>query len=300
VAALTLGFLSMAPPRRYTPAEAKQRRRDCEARARARAIEAEPTLCAVTRCRDRAMLLKDYCAYHQRRNVAFGSPLAGPLRSKDQLRMVVRVRTMLPRLDPELVRIALATVEQIVVIPGQQPIPRQRSKLDSRYLLAVQLHRLQYPPTLYRTGARLVKPTAVRNTPLSAREAFVAATAAWLCGLIPGAVGNGWRFETERAIAMLVAHAVLKRRLYSHPEVYDHKAGKTRRLKLDTNQRAIPKLLLGQQLVAALAPMIPLMQRHALKMIAYGAKQARGRARNREHRQALATATTNTIPEFTF
>jgi len=253
-------------PRLYTPEVIKQRQRDqLAARKAAWKAEHPEKLCAVVRCREAVKPLCDYCSPHHARLVAHGSPLAGPLPARDVRRMTARVLVVLTKIeqiDAELVTLAFAAVERIVVAPGHQPVPPRTARKDVAHFLAVELHRLQHPPA--------ASPAALatgrherhwRTEPVDAREAFVAIMSAWLTTITPNAISgapHGVRpvFDSPKAIAMAVGRAVLMLRL---------RLEKT---------RCLATAALGSQLVEALAPMLSLMQSKVLRMMARGEKRA--------------------------
>lgn len=236
-----------------TPELAKAARK--AARARADATNAGK-LCLFSACTRRRSGRCDLCSIHQQRRALYGHPAAGPIHDADLRPIARHIRALITpyrgtgkpvakRLDAQLAEAALATVERLVVAPGQRALPSCASALDR------ERHRLQHPPaparpTLDKTGQPI--PTS-KGKPIGAEEALVAVLAAWCAAIIPGAITRPKRrresvrtphFPDEKAIACLVGAAVL-----------------TRRIRHGGAVRGTPKYELGRQLVAELAPMMP-------------------------------------------
>src|SRR5438445_3195113 len=169
----------------------------------------------------------DLCSTHATRRSYYGHAAAGPIADSDLRSIARHIRFLITppppqrptarRLDAQLVAAARATVERLVVAPGQRALPSPASALDR------ELHRCQHPPAPARppldmkTGQPI--PTS-KGKALSADEALVAALSSWCAAIIPGAVtrsksgrARAPRFPNEKSIACLVGGAVLTRRI---------------------------------------------------------------------------------------
>lgn len=210
-------------PRQYTDEEARSRRNARHAQRVTKDRES-PKDCAVPTCTKSAYPRRPYCNPHDHRATHYGSPLAGPLHPRDFKRSVRRVLAAFVKIEqahPGLLALATKEIEALVIHPGISPLPLRKHQSDADYLLAVALHELQNPHIDHQTSAR-------KKTPLTGREALVAAMAGWCCASVPGSVSQvnprdtarsktqrryiPPRYETPDAIACLVAHSVLRQR----------------------------------------------------------------------------------------